>query len=76
MKNIIPDDSIDKIKAELTELDNSLVEIDGRKLKPSNCYYFEANPAHILYNTNCPQILKEKIDRIILKYVPDESSAR
>lgn len=76
MKNIIPDDTIEKIKAELIELDNSLIEIGGKQLKPSNCYYFEGNPAHILYNTNCPQALKEKIDRIILKYLPDETSAR
>ena len=72
----IPSESVAKIKAELTELDNSLIEIGGRQLKPSNCYYFEGNPAHILYNTNCPQALKEKIDRIILKYLPDETSAR
>ena len=72
---IIPDKEFDKIKAELAEIDESYVEVDGKQLKSSGCYYFGANPAHILYNTNCPDTLKKKINQIILKYLPNENSA-
>lgn len=53
---------------ELGELDRHFVEIDGKRLKPSQCYRFEADPAHILYNTNCPDGLRAKLEAIFLKY--------
>ena len=59
---------IKKLRAELDLLDQDLVEIDGIKLKPSKCYYFGANPGYILFNTNCPESLKEKVESILLKY--------
>lgn len=66
-KSLTPD-IIEKVKAELGELDRDFVEIDGLKLKPSQCYRFDANPVHVLFNTNCPEGLKEKIQSIVSKY--------
>jgi len=61
---------------ELKLLDSQAVEIDGNSLKPSQCYHWESDPAHLLYNTNCPQDLKQKLQAIIAKYVtPNEGSA-
>jgi len=67
MRRLAPD-MLEKVKAELGELDSHLVEIGGKKLKPSQCYRFEADPAHILFNTNCAESLKEKVESILLKY--------
>ncbi len=61
---------------ELKGLDKELVEIGGLHLKPSQCYHFETDPVHILFNTNCPDDLRQKIQDILTKYLPgDESSA-
>lgn len=54
--------------AELEALDNELVEVDGKKLKPSQCYHLELDPMHILFNSNCPESLKEKINSILKRF--------
>lgn len=67
---------LDKVQAELNELDHELVEIDGHPMKPSQCYHFSTDPAHVLFNTNCPDSLKERVQAILHKYIPaDEGSA-
>jgi hypothetical protein len=68
-------DIIEKVRAELDELDKSPVEIDGIKLKPSQCYHFNLDPVHVLFNTNCPDTLKQKVEAILSKYLPHESGA-
>ena len=60
---------IERMKSELRELDNEPVEIDGRRLKPSQCYRMEMDPVHIMFNTNCPGTLKERIESILAKYL-------
>lgn len=68
---------IEKMKAELGELDRDAVIIDGIHLKPSQCYHFDTDPMHILFNTNCPDSLKEKVEAILSKYSrSDESSSQ
>jgi hypothetical protein len=67
---------LDKVRAELNELDNELVEIEGGPLKPSQCYRVGINPLHVLFNTNCPDSLKKRVEAILSKYIsPDESGA-
>ena len=72
-----PTDIAEKIRAELGELDRELVTIDGKVLKPSQCFRFSADPMHVLFNTNCPDTLKQRVNAIIAKYSPpaDESSS-
>lgn len=65
---------MDKLKAELVRLDDEMVDIDGKKLKPSQCYHFDTDPVHILFNTNCPQNLREKVTAIVTKYIPSYES--
>ena len=60
----------DQIKAELSALDAEMLDIEGEKIKPSQCYHFEGDPLHVLFNTNCPDSLREKIKMIISKYIP------
>lgn len=65
-----------KLRAELDLLDEELLPVEGRMLKPSQCYYLETDPPHVLFNTNCPDALREKIETILLKYLPpDEISS-
>jgi hypothetical protein len=69
-------DKLDRLRLELADLDREQVEIDGISMKPSQCYRLETDPAHILFNTNCPSTLKERIQALLTKYVPhDEGSA-
>ena len=48
--------SMERIKAELMQLDRQMINADGIQLKPSQCYRFEIDPLHVLFNTNCPVI--------------------
>ncbi len=76
MRKTLPWDVLEKVKLELGELDRHFVEIDGKQLKPSQCYRFDVDPAHILFNTNCPEGLRQKIQLILSKYIPtDETGA-
>jgi hypothetical protein len=65
----------EKIKAELAELDKQEIEVDGIKLKPSECYHFDLSPNHVLFNTNCPDDLKKQVQNIISKHTSYESGA-
>lgn len=66
--NAISPAAISDLQAELNDLNNTFVEVDGRQLKAGDCYYFGTNPVHLLYNTNCPDTLKIIIEKIIAKY--------
>ena len=57
-----------KVLAELKELDKETMEFDGIRLKASQCYTFSLNPPHILFNTNCPDSLRDKVLAILSKY--------
>ncbi|MEO5592907.1 MAG: hypothetical protein ABIR15_10615 [Chitinophagaceae bacterium] len=56
------------IQQELNQLEEKLILLEGKLIKPSQCYHFSQDPLHILYNTNCPEDLMEKIEAIIVKY--------
>ena len=68
MRNTLSPDTVRKLKDELGELEREFVDIDGRLLKPSQCYRFHVDPVHVLFNTNCPDSLKKRINTIIAKY--------
>jgi hypothetical protein len=74
MRKSLSPDRIKKKKEELGELERELVQIDGKHLKPSQCYRFNVDPVHVLFNTNCPDSLKKKINSIIAKYTKSEES--
>jgi len=56
------------IQQDLDELEGELVLLNGKYIKPSQCYRFIGSPPHVLYNTNCPEHLMERIEAILLKY--------
>jgi hypothetical protein len=57
-----------KVCAELKELDKEFVEFDGIRMKPSQCYTVSLNPPHILFNTNCPDSIRDRVLAILSKY--------
>jgi len=65
----------DKIKQELAQLDQEMVEIEGVSMKAGNCFHFSTDPVHLLFNTNCPESLKDKVTGIVRKYHPGYMSA-
>jgi hypothetical protein len=54
--------------AELAALDEETIFIDGKELKPSQCYHLGVEPTHILFNTNCPESLKARLNGLLVKY--------
>ena len=66
---------INTLVKELDELDKELIDIDGGHLKPSQCYRFETDPVHMLFNTNCPDSLKQRVEAILSKHLPDYESS-
>ena len=57
-----------QIQTELNELEKETVQIDGTHMKPSQCYRFSLKPVHLLFNTNCPDSLRQKVLAIFEKY--------
>jgi hypothetical protein len=68
------DKKLEILVSELNELDKEMVTIDGVRLKPSQCYHFGTDPVHLLFNINCPDQLKEKVNAIIAKHLPEYES--
>ncbi len=59
-----------KIKTALAKLDQENINLDGISLIPSQCYHVELDPLHVLFNTNCPDKLKEKVQGILSEHYP------
>jgi hypothetical protein len=68
MNHSIFTNRFNEIQVALEELDKEKIEVEGKFLKPGQCYHLGIDPPHILYNTNCPDSLKQKIEAILLKY--------
>jgi hypothetical protein len=58
----------EQFQQELEALDKEMIEVDGKQLKPSQCYHIGIDPTHILFNTNCPATLKDRINAILERY--------
>ncbi len=75
MQSSMTPEFLEMLRAELRELDRQYVNIGRKKLRPSQCYRIDVNPLHLLFNTNCPEELKRKLEAIVSKYTStDESS--
>ncbi len=60
---------VQQLTRELEALDEEMVELEGRQLKPSHCYRVNLDPVHVLFNTNCPDSLKEKVEALLTKHL-------
>ncbi|TMI66412.1 MAG: hypothetical protein E6H07_11105 [Bacteroidetes bacterium] len=76
------DENIIKLVRDLNDLDRQLVKVEGKMIKPSQCFRYETDPFHFMFNTNCPEELKQQVQSIFdrYKYMPshknDTSSQR
>jgi len=68
------DSKLENLVHELEALENELVPVDGILLKPSQCYRFETDPVHLMFNTNCPDALRKKVQAILHKHLPSYES--
>ncbi len=59
---------IAKLIKELDDLDRQLIMVDGKMMKPSQCFRYETDPLHFIFNTNCPEELKKQVQAIFKKY--------
>ena len=64
-----PKHTLDQIHHELDLLNETWVDLHDTKLKAQNCYHFEADPPHILFNLNCPEELRTHLTGILSKYI-------
>jgi hypothetical protein len=60
----------DQLSAELRALDQEDFDLTEASLKPSQCYHLGTDPVHLLFNTNCPDALKKRVESIVAKYIP------
>jgi hypothetical protein len=58
----------ERLQEELDALDAAEVEVNGQLLRPSQCYYVELDPLHVLFNTNCPDSLREMVTHIVQRH--------
>jgi hypothetical protein len=59
---------LELFEEELAIIDQAVVEIDGKKLKPSKCFHIQLDPPHVLFNENCPETLQLKIEELLKRY--------
>lgn len=57
-----------QLKKELETIEEAVVVVDGIELKPSQCFHIESDPPHVLFNENCPDSLKERINEVLRRY--------
>lgn len=74
MHPYIAPEFVEMLKEELRELDKETVELNGNPVLPSHCYRLELDPAHVLFNTNCPADLKDRIEGLLHKYYDSHES--
>jgi hypothetical protein len=53
---------------ELERLDEQLMLLDDKPVRASQCFRLSGNPPQVIYNTNCPEDLKQKVEAILLRY--------
>jgi hypothetical protein len=53
---------------ELEVIEEAVVVLGDVELKPSQCFHIESDPPHVLFNENCPESLKERINEILRRY--------
>ena len=70
MGELISQESLNSLLAELKSLDQGLIEVGGKLLKPSQCFHYDISPPYVLFNTNCPDSLRSRITQIMTKYIP------
>jgi hypothetical protein len=75
MSNLLQPEDRERLQRELASLDLEQVELDGLPLKASQCYKVAMDPLHVLFNTNCPDSLRSKVNSIISRYAIEDADS-
>jgi hypothetical protein len=62
---------IDHLRDDLDLLNKEWKDIEGSPLSANQCYHFETDPPHFLFNMNCPDNLRHELNDLLLKYFPE-----
>jgi hypothetical protein len=65
---------IDQLRSDLDDLNREWRDLENTELSASQCYHFETDPPHFLFNTNCPDGLRNKLNELLNKYFPKSES--
>ena len=66
---------IDSLRDDLDLLNKEWRNIEGTPLSANQCYHFETDPPHFLFNLNCPDNLRRELNDLLLKYFPEHVSS-
>jgi hypothetical protein len=53
---------------ELAALDGDVIDIDGARYKPSECYVVSTDPVRVSFHAHCPLLLRERIEAIVDRF--------
>ena len=62
---------IDALMDDLDQLNKEWRDIEGSPLSASQCYHFESDPPHFLFNVNCPDALRQLLNNLLAKHFPE-----
>jgi len=62
---------LDALRDDLDLLNKEWRDIEGSSLSASQCYHFETDPPHFLFNENCPEALRQLLNNLLLKHFPE-----
>jgi hypothetical protein len=63
---------IDSLRDDLDHLNKEWRDIEGSPLSASQCYHFETDPPHFLFNVNCPESLRKMLNMLLIKHFPEQ----
>ena len=65
---------LDNLRDDLDILNKEWKDIKGSPLSASQCYHFETDPPHFLFNLNCPDNLRKELQDILSKHFPESEN--
>jgi hypothetical protein len=62
---------LDSLRDDLDLLNKEWRDLKDCKLSANQCYHFETDPPHFLFNLNCPDTLRQKLQILLSKHFPE-----
>ena len=62
---------LDSLRDDLDLLNKEWRDLKGCKLNANQCYHFETDPPHFLFNLNWPDTPRQKLQSLLSKHFPE-----
>ena len=62
---------LDNLQDDLDALNRDWRDLEGSELSAGQCYHFESDPPHFLFNLNCPEYLRRELQCLLAKHFPE-----